>query len=248
MSLLAIQQDMRAWLVDARRDAPHPAHAAPAAGYRVYRNNYRVALMRCLETGYPMLRDWMGAEAFQQAAIQHVQQHPPHAWTLDAYGADFACTLQQRHPHNPDLHELAWIEWALAESFVAADAPAVAIDALAGMDWDAARLVAAPSLRQRRATTNAAALWQAWLAGETLPESEMLPVAGGVITWRQDVTCRLRALDAIEHAALMMLHDDDRFASLCAALVEHLGEQAGVQRAGELLAGWLQAGIVHCAA
>src|SRR6202012_4373412 len=109
---------------------------------------------------------------------------------------------------------------------------------LGELDWETARLCLTPSLRQCEATTNAAELWHAWLTGECLPESEMLPVAGGLITWRKGFVCQLRQLDAIEHAALLLLHDDDRFVALCAALVEHLGEERGVQRSGELLAGW----------
>lgn len=244
MNLLAIQQRMHAWLTRPGGNDDTGAHDAP--GYGVYQNNYRAQLVRCLETSYPMLCDWLGREAFLQAAIQHIDRHPPHAWTLDAYGADFTATLHERYPHNPDVRELAWIEWSLSESFVAADAQATPVHTLGELDWESARLRPAPSLRQCRVTTNVAALWHAWLAGESLPESEMLPVAGGLITWRTDLVCQLRQLDPVEHAALLLLHDDDRFAGLCAALVEHLGEDAGVRCAGEWLADWLQSGIVQC--
>jgi hypothetical protein len=43
---------------------------------------------------------------------------------------------------------------------------------------------------------------------------------------------------------LLSLRDDGRFDVLCDALVEHLGEDAGVAKAGELLADWLAAGLV----
>ncbi|QNK01424.1 DNA-binding domain-containing protein [Dyella telluris] len=243
MSLLAIQEDMRAWLTRGGYDAA--SESTRSAGYQVYRNNYRSQLVRCLEASYPMLLDRLGAEDFLQAVIQHVDQHPPHAWTLDAYGADFRNTLQVRYPHNPDLHELAWIEWSLAESFVAADTPASPASALAEFDWETAHLHPVPSLRQCVATTNATAQWQAWRAGEASCESEMLPEAAGMITWRHGFTCRVRQIDAVERAALLLLHDDSRFAGLCAALVEHLGEDMGIRRAGEWLVDWLHAGIVH---
>jgi hypothetical protein len=246
MSLQATQQAMRVWLTESGPDSARDE--ALTAGYRVYRNNYRTQLVRCLETSYPMLLDWLSPDEFLQASIQHIDHHPPHAWTLDAYGADFQATLRERYPHNPDLHELAWIEWSMSEAFVATDAPLSPTSMLGELDWNIARLRLAPSLRIHAATTNATELWHAWQAGASHPESEMLAVEGGMMVWRQGFSCRLRQTDAIEHAALQLLHDDDRFAVLCDALVEHLGEDAGVRRAGEWLVDWLRMGIVHCEA
>ena len=243
MNLLSIQQNMRTWLTSSVGYQESDAQKAP--GYGVYLNNYRAQLVRCLETSYPMLDYWLGHEEFVQSAIQHINSHPPKAWTLDAYGADFKVTLQDRYPRSPDIQELAWIEWSLAESFVAPDAEVRSAGVLSELDVDTTRLYLTPSLRQCEATTNAVDLWHAWLAGECLPEAEMLPVVGGMITWRKGVVCHIKRLDAVEHAALLLLHDDDRFVGLCAALVEHLGEDVGVQRTGELLADWLRAGVVH---
>ncbi|WP_266158014.1 hypothetical protein [Dyella silvatica] len=72
----------------------------------------------------------------------------------------------------------------------------------------------------------------------------MLDQTGGLITWRREFTCQLKHIDAIEYAALLSLHDGQGFAALCDALVEHLGEEAGVNRAGALLAEWIGAGII----
>ncbi|WP_266181406.1 DNA-binding domain-containing protein [Dyella humicola] len=245
MNLLSIQQRMRTWVTRSTNGQETDAQKAP--GYGVYQNNYRAQLVRCLEASYPMLDYWLGHDEFVQAAIQHVNRHPPKAWTLDAYGADFNATLQERYPHSPDIQEFSWIEWSLAESFVAPDADVPSTRILSELNWDNARLYLTPSLRQIEATTNAAELWHAWLAGECLPESEMLPVVGGLITWRKGFVCQLRQLDAIEHAALRVLHDDNRFVELCSALVDHLGEDSGVRRSGEFLANWVQSGVVHCA-
>lgn len=245
MNLQSIQQRMRVWLTRSGHEA---GDDALPPGYRVYRNNYRTQLVRCLETSYPMLQEWLGHDEFLQAAIQHIDNHPPHAWTLDAYGEDFRSTLRDRYPDNPDLRDIAWIEWSLSESFVASDTPASSACLFGELDWEAAKLYLTPSLRQCEVTTNAVERWHAWQSGEPWPESEMLTEAAGMMTWRQGFTCRLRQVDAVERAALSLLHDDSRFAGLCAALVEHLGEDAGVHRAGEWLVGWLREGIVRCEA
>jgi hypothetical protein len=201
-------------------------------------------LVGCLQLSFPQLRAWLGHENFMDAAINHIDRHPPHAWTLDAYGIDFEQTLQERFPHNPDIHELAWIEWALSESFVAADAINMSSEALQAVDWDTARLCLHPSLRLRTGTTNAETIWSALQDGAEPPESEMLQTPGALIVWRHEFTSRLKWIDTVEYAALLSLRDDDRFTSLCDALVEHLGEEDGIAMAGKLLADWLSAGIV----
>jgi len=244
MNLADWQADFRAWLTLASHEASQRLDPRGSTGLAVYQNNYRAQLVGVLEASYPLARTWLGAELFRHAAIAHIDNRPPRSWTLDAYGADFERTLHDLLPDNPDVHELAWIEWSLSEAFVSTDSPMLTQEQLAEIDWDHARLELTPSLRQRRATTNAEAIWSALYDGSPPPEAAMLDVAGGIIVWRRDFTCELKQIDAIEFAALNLLRDDDRFHVLCDFLVEHLGEEAGVSRAGELLAHWIGAGIV----
>jgi hypothetical protein len=244
MKLADLQRQFSDWLVAPASDAAPTLDVRSKAGFAVYQNNYRAQLVGCLQVSFAHLRAWLGEQAFLQAAVAHIDSRPPHAWTLDAYGADFGETLQQVFPDNPDVHELAWIEWALSESFVAADATPLSNGALQELDWDAARLCLTPSLRYRAASTNADAIWSALAQDEPVPEAAMLEEPGGLLVWRRDFTSQLKRLDPIEHAALLSLRADDRFAAFCAALVERLGEEAGVTKAGTLLADWLGAGIV----
>ncbi|WP_109127335.1 putative DNA-binding domain-containing protein [Dyella sp. C11] len=244
MNLARWQQDFRDWLTVASNDASHRLVHGSTTGLDIYQNNYRAQLMSVLEASYPQVLARLGAVLFRDAAINHIDRHPPHAWTLDVYGENFEDTLRSLLPHNPDVHELAWVEWSLAQSFVAADADDVSNDDLASVDWETAELQLAPSLHLRRVTTNVEAIWSALYDDTEVPESEMLDASGGLITWRQGTSCRLRQTDATEYAALQSLHEDAHFASLCDVLVEHLGEDAGIARAGELLANWISAGIV----
>lgn len=244
MNLAELQHDFRQWLVTSSDTVEQHLDARAAHGLAIYQNNYRVQLVGCLEVSYPLLLARMGEDAFRQVAVAYVDDHPPHAWTLDAYGADFGTTLRERLPNHPDLHELAWIEWALSEAFVAPDTVSLSQDALAKIDWDAARLKLNPSLREHTATTNAYAVWAALQDGTETPDGMMLDATGGLVAWRRGFSCQLRQIDAIEFAALSSLRDDDRFASLCDDLVDHLGEEAGIAKAGALLADWIAAGIV----
>lgn len=239
MRLADLQGDFRAMLATAM-----PVPAVPSGpGRAVYQNNYRAQLVSCLEESYPQLRAFIGEEAFLHAAAAHITRRPPHAWTLDAYADDFSDTLQALFPDNPDLHELAWIEHALGQAFIGPDAVPVSADALSAVDWDHARLQLAPTLHLRSATTNCAELWFSLRDGGS-PESEMLPAPGGLLVWRRGFVSCLRALDAIEYAALTQLQRDGSFVGLCAFLVERLGEEQGIASAGAMLADWLGSELI----
>lgn len=237
MNLADLQHGFHATLTNAA-SAPRTS-----LGNAVYQNNYRAQLVGCLEESYPLLRAFIGQDAFLHAAAAHINRHPPHAWTLDAYADDFGLTLAQLFPDNPDLQELAWTEHALGQAFVDPDAAPVAADALATIDWDHARLQLTPTLHLRGATTNAADLWFALRDGQT-PESEMLPAPGGLLVWRRGFVSCLRALDAIEYGALAHLQRDGSFVGLCALLVERLGEEQGVASTGAMLADWLASELI----
>lgn len=239
MNLVDLQGDFQAMLA-----ASAPVAGVPAGpGRAVYQNNYRAQLVGCLEESYPQLRAFIGEEAFLHAAAAHIKRRPPHAWTLDAYADDFCDTLQALFPDNPDLHELAWIEHALDQAFIARDAAPVAADALAAVDWDRVRLQLTPTLRLRTTTTNSAEVWFSLRDGGS-PESEMLPASGGLVVWRRGFVSCLRALDAIEHVALTHLQRDGSFVGLCALLVERLGEEQGIASAGAMLADWLGSELI----
>ena len=205
MMLAELQRDFRSWLVTAADDAAIRLGAGAMAGLSIYQNNYRAQLVGCLEAAYPQVRTWIGEEAFRNAAITHIDNHPPHAWTLDAYACDFGETLAAQFPDNPDLHELAWIENALSEAFVAPDAEPLPFAALAAIDWDSARPLLAPSFLSLAATTNAERIWSALSDGTAAPEGEMLADPGGLIVWRRGFTSCLKQVDALEHEALLHL-------------------------------------------
>lgn len=252
LPLAELQRAMRARLHSGEEaTALAGLDARAAAGMRIYQNNYRTRLVDCLEVSFPLLRARIGEQAFLHAAVAHVDSHPPHAWTLDAYGGGFHATLDALFPDNPDLLELAWIEWALGLAFVAADAAPLPAAALAGIDWDRARLRVTPSLESTLVRTNAEAVWSAlWQAHgrqdgpQSVPDAEMLAEPAALIVWRRGHASHLRQVEALELGALLRLRADGSFAGLCAMLVGRLGEEAGIARAGAWLAGWIAAELI----
>ncbi|SEI83980.1 Putative DNA-binding domain-containing protein [Sphingobium sp. AP50] len=244
MSLTALQGDFRCWLIDASPEAADRIGQAARPGLSVYQNNYRAQLMACLCETYEQTHAWLGDEAFLAAAASHVDATPPSAWTLDAYPIDFAETLGAIYPGDPEVAELAALEWALSRTFTAADAIAMTPDMLASVNWDSAALHFASSLTILVATSNAAAIWSALSKGEMPPDAVALPEPAALLVWRQDFTPCFRTIDAVEERAITLCMGGAAFGALCGSMIEALGETEGIARAAALLGQWIADGLI----
>jgi len=244
MSLLAFQRDMRAWLIRADEDAAQRIGRDAVPGLAVYQNNYRAQLVACLDDAFENVRDWIGGEAFHAGVVTHIDRVPSSSWTLDAYPRDFPATLAMLYPDDAEVAELAWIEMALGEAFVASDAVALRADDLADVDWDRATFRITPTLDIGCLTTNATAIWSALSAGEVPPAAETLAEPGAILVWRDGETARFRAIDRVEQQALIAIRSGQTFSALCAGMVDAHGEQAGIACAGRMLGQWLGDGLI----
>ena len=244
MTLLALQRDFRAWL-DIGEDA-QAARFAPSArtGLLVYQNNFRAQVAECLELSFPVTRQWLGDVAFHASIVTHLAQRPPSGWTLDAYPRDFPVTLGQIYPADPEVTELALLELALAQAFVASDAPPVTVASLADVDWDHATLRLSPSLRIDRLTTNAPAIWSAIIAETPPPAAERLQCPAALLSWRNGEVPSFRTIDQAEADALRSTQAGSTFGSLCADLAEQAGEAAAIAASGRWLGQWLADGLI----
>ncbi|MET0660551.1 MAG: DNA-binding domain-containing protein [Steroidobacteraceae bacterium] len=243
MTLLVLQREMRAWL---RGDDTAACYFGPVAraGLDVYQNNYRAQLVACLADKFERTMAWLGDDAFRSAAVRHIDNTPPHDWTLDRYGSDFPQTLQALYPNDPEVSELAWLDHALADAFVGPDRTPVSPQSLATMDWDRAVLQFTPTLRVGHALTNSTAIWSALSANKTPPPVEALPQPAVVLVWRKELTSCFRTLEATEVAAIAHIRSGGTFSALCSMLVEIEGDAASVRIAGEILAQWLRDELV----
>lgn len=239
MDLLTLQQNFQAWLTTETDESAAQFGERARAGLAVYLNNYRSQLLACLSASYPVLRAWIGDAAFEAAAANHIDDVPPHDWTLDAYGLDFPETLATLHPADPEIAELARLERELGASFVGPDATPVDPSTLAQIDWDAAIIHFVPTFKRLPVTTNVAAIWSAIGKAETPPPAVLLPEPASLVIWRHDLAPRFRTVAPEEAAALDHVRDGKTFGALCSALVGRVGEERGPALAGSLLGQWL---------
>lgn len=237
MSLLALQRSFRDWLVTGEDDAAAALDGGP--GPLVYQNNYRTALVSSLAESFQRLVLWLGEDAFETAAARYIDARPPSSWTLDAYGEDFADFAATLWPDDPEVGELALIDWTVGQVFVGPDAPALRPEALAVADWEAAVIRTVPSLLVLPVRSNADAIWQALATGEPPPPAGMAEPAGALLVWRQGLEPVFRRAEAHECEVLACSAAGESFASICARLAGSLGEEAAAAAAGALLGRWL---------
>ena len=154
MSLLARQRAMRDEILATDEQA-----VSPAEGMEVYRNAYRNRLLEALRSSFEKTCKYVGGEAFDTAACHHIILDPPTSWTLDDYGAGFDLTLAELFAEDPEVAELAWLEWHMQRAFGSVDVDALDAAKLAAgelgiPDWDRASFTLVPSFAMRAIDTD----------------------------------------------------------------------------------------------
>lgn len=237
--------------------APHPAGwgARQAAGMEVYRGNYRAALIEALRDTYEKTERWVGEEAFRAAAAHHVILHPPSSWTLDAAGAGFAETCADLFANDPEVAELAWLEWTMLKAFTALDCNPVDAagfaEATAGFDeeqWAALKLEFAPGASTREVAHDLPAIWRA-LAQDALDYPDrLLAEPHALLVWREGERATFILREVEEGRAFTAMLAGMTFGELCQALpggdpsIE--AAEAAAMRAGAMLGRWLNDGLI----
>lgn len=241
-TLAGLQRDFRDWLVLA--DSAAGARVGPEAGLAVYQNNYRCALMESLKASYPRLLAWLGDTAFEAAAVHYADDHPPHHWTLDAFGERFAETLERLYPADADVADLARLDWALGEAFVAADAAPMAAADLGAVDWDRATIRFVPALRTVPIRSNADIIWLALAGDAEPPAGQALAEPASVLVWRQGFESVMRAAAPVEARMIALAREQRTFAQICEVLAADMGELPAVEAAGQALGRWVAEAMI----
>lgn len=241
MSLLALQRAMRDQILAVEPDG---VAAGSERGLAVYRHAYRAQLAACLRDTFSKTQAWLGDEAFDRACQDHIADHAPHSWTLGDYGEGFEHTLRRLYPRDPEVFELAWLDWGLSRAFDGPDADPISQEALASVDWERAVLHFVPTLSISLARTNAAAIWSAIAEGVTPPPAATLPQPAAVRVWRLGLSPQFRTIDALEREALELALKGAGFAEVCDRLAGQGDDGQSAQALGAMLGSWLQDGLI----
>lgn len=221
---------------------------APAAqrGLKVYHYAHRATLTAALRDVFERTHRWLGDDRFEDAVQAHIASHAPSSWTLADYGISFDRTLAVLNPENPEVAELAWLDWALRCAFNGPDCAPLDTAGLAEVDWDTARLALTSTLVCQKVRTNVTALWHALDDPDAKPPSSELLVSPTVLTvWRDGLMPRFQTVTPTEHNALMLAMNGANFGEICETIAAMQPEQADVAtQAGAMLGRWIAQGVL----
>ena len=216
---------------------------APAARAHIYLNAYRVRLLDTLKDSFDKTWAWLGDEAFEQAGLRYIEAHPPTQFSLRPFGDGFADALRDAWPADPEVAELARLDWALRDAFDGADAQpleAAALATLSEEDWATVVFRLHPTAQMLRMQRNTLDLWHAMDRGDTPPAVVDLAQPVTVLVWRKGVQPHFRSVDAAEAGMLAAMQSGMPFAAACET-VESDDAQALI---GSWLARWLEDGLL----
>jgi uncharacterized protein (UPF0276 family) len=187
----------------------------------IYHHAYRARLAEVLADTYAKTYLYMGSDTFDAHARTYAVAHPPRTRSLNRYGEGLIDVLREQYPDNPELHELAQLDWDLRTRFDGADVPVLDLDdAQESDDWTTRAEVMHPSALLRTVTTNVVSLWSAIHTDDEVPEAVVLPAPATLLVWRKGYQPHFQTLDGPQAAWVRCLQAGDSVQRACAALLE----------------------------
>lgn len=250
------QQAFLAAILDDRAPLPEGWGNLQAAGMGVYRGNYRSALMGVLADTYERTQRYVGEKPFRQVSMHHVITNPPAGWTIDEAGSGFDGTCAQLFKDNPEVAELAWLEWAMRDLATAPDSePLTAQDFAAASaefgdeDWGELRLAFQPRAAVRLVEHDLDAMWRALADEDGEHPDPALPAPQACLAWREGERPTFLLVEPDHAAAFAAMQGGASYGEVIGVLLgdaEATPEaiQQAAMRAGEMLGSWLQEGLI----
>lgn len=186
----------------------------------IYHHAYRARLSEVLADTYAKTFLYMGSDSFDEHARAFAVAHPPQTRSLNRYGEGLVEALRVQYPDNPELHELAQLDWDLRTRFDSADVPTLETAAAQASDtWTTRPGVLHPSALLRTITTNVVGVWNAIHTDDDVPEAVALSAPATLLVWRKGHQPHFRTLDAAESAWVQAMHAGASVHDACAALL-----------------------------
>lgn len=221
--------------------------ANEASRLAVYQQGYRIRLREALATEFPGLA-LLAGRRFLPLLDDYVAAQPSTHFTIRWHGEGLARFLEHASPwcEQPELGEMAQLDWAISTAFDAADHDTVNTGDLAGVApeaWAGLRLHPLPHAQLLRCTGNIDAFRRAADRGGPRPRLRRWRQARHLLVWRAALDVHYRQVASGELAPLRGALNGETFAHLCERLAERHGT-AALPRMAALLAQWLDEGLI----
>ncbi|MEP3050626.1 MAG: DNA-binding domain-containing protein [Erythrobacter sp.] len=254
-SLAEKQAAFMSAILDDSAKLPEGWGNSQAIGIQIYRGNYRSALMGAFDETFERTARYVGEAPFKQVAAHHAIANPPGSWTVDDAGLGFDQTCVQLFTNNPEVAELAWLEWTMLQLAKAADSkPINAADFAASsaefsdQDWTNLRLEFQPCSASRIVHHDLSAIWHS-LSEDQSGALELGTVQErGCLVWREGERPTFIHVEPTESAAFAAFMDGANYGEVCEILAGQDADPDAIQQAamdiGGMLGRWINEGIV----
>lgn len=241
MTLAELQRGLSAYIRSDGANLLGAVAERSKRGLPVYHYAYRASLINALRDVFERTHSWLGDDLFDDAARVHIDMNPPNSWTMSDYGLGFEAVLTDLYPENPEVAELAWLDWNLRVAFNGPDRPALDRTKLADTDWGNAQLHITPTLAMRPVSTNVGALWGALEDEEAEPpKAHLLDMPETLTVWRQELAPRFQCVSELEGKALAMAITGASFGRICSELGSDAEDESEFAAfAGAMLGRWI---------
>lgn len=215
----------------------------------IYAYAYRARLSEALEQDFEALHTLLGDDQFHSLCHDYIQLHPSQHFSLRYLGQHMAAFLRTHtlYQQQPVLAELAAFEWAMTETFDAADMSVIQLDDLARLaaeHWGELRFSVHPSVQRLELTWNAPAIWNAVQQKQEPPAPEYTELPLTWLVWRQELKTWFRSLPADEAWAWQAACTDHSFADICGGLCRWQDEVSVPAAAASMLQRWINDGLI----
>lgn len=240
-NLQKLQQDFQNYLLqqDAciEKEIVDVLPVSASARLDIYRDAYYLRLQEALQHDYPVLHGLLGQDQFDQLTSDYIKQFPSHFRSIRWFGNQFTHFLQEHH-YSPGLIEMTQFEWALTESFDAADRALVTVEDMAALPaekWPTMGFTLHPSLRQLNLAWNTIAIWKAYKERKKCLSSQKLTKPADWIIWRKQREIQFCSLGVEEIYMIEAMRAGKNFSQICEGLCEWINEQQVAMQAAMLL-------------
>jgi hypothetical protein len=247
-SLSDLQDQWVASILSAVSASDAPIIRQLQAGHRfgVYHHAYTARLSEALADVFEKTLLFMGSGLFDQHAKAFCIECPPQTRSLNTFGEGFAAHLKQAYPSNPELWQLAELEWQLRRVYDAADHRPLTQEDIQKDTAQAWLHHPNPLARHAHAmivTHSVAAIWNAIHLDQEVPEVQALSAPSTLLIWRKGTQPHFQSQSGTHAALIQAMLSGDSIAQACERCAEALAEEPADFLASSL-SQWLSAELL----